>query len=300
MRMAYLILAHDAPGQLAALIERLVPEGSPDVAIVHADARSALWLRLREELPSDTDALRLIRDPVAVRWGHWSLVAATLKLIEAALAAGCDQAHLMSGADWPAVPRDGILADIAREPDACRIEAIAGVQGERMQTWRLDSRWLRLDPGRNPLAYPAAWRLRQVSEKLDRARDRLGLGRSQPWGEWRKGSQWWSLPAGMLEVLAADLRGLIASGRLAGTLCADEHAIQTIVAARYPGRLAPNRRFVCWSEDLSSPRLLVAQDLPAIAASGAWFMRKVSAEHDRFFLDPAGPGSFDSSGKDVA
>ncbi len=281
--MAFLILAHHDEVQLDAQLARLLPPGTPDIAIVHADRRSSLWHGLRFAPPGDPARVRLIADPVAVRWGHWSQVAAVLKLIEAALDAGCDYAHLISGADWPIASRDEMVADLSGAGvTSCRIEAFPGLQEDRMQTFRLDARWLQLDPVRDRLAYAATWELRRASRWLDLRR----RPRSRPWGSWRKGSTWWSLPVDALQLLARELPPLIASGRLNGTLCADEHAIQTIVAAHYPERrLAPNRRFLVWPEDRSSPRLLGAADWPHMLASGAWFARKVSLDHDPFFLD---------------
>jgi hypothetical protein len=279
MRMAYLILAHDGEAQLDALLCRLLPPGSPDIAIVHADRRSDLWRSLRTAPAGDRERVRLIADPVAVRWGHWSQVAAILRLIEAALDAGCDYAHLISGADWPVVAREDMAVALSTTP-LCHIEASVGLQEERMQGYRLDARWLQLDRARNRLAYAATWELRRVSRWIER----LSQPRSRPWGSWHKGSTWWSLPAEVLQLLAHELPPLIASGRLTGTLCADEHVIPTIVAAHFPDRLAENRRFIVWPEGHSSPRLLVAADQSAMLVSGAWFARKVSLGHDPFFL----------------
>lgn len=285
MRMAYLILAHDEGEQLARLIDRLVPPGSPDIAIVHADAGSALWPALRQRWPQDSESLRLVRDPVRVRWGHWSQVAATARLVEAAREAACDYAHFISGADWPCVPRGQMVAQLSAEaPPACFVEAVAGEQEDRMACRRLDTRWLRLDPKRDRLAYAATWELRRLSRWIDRAADTLGQPRSLPYGRWHKGSQWWSLPREAIALLASELPRLLASGRLKGTLCSDEHVVPTIIAAHFAGRLRPNHRFIDWSTGESSPRVLGAADRPAIEASGAWFMRKVSARHDDFFL----------------
>jgi hypothetical protein len=290
MRVAYLILAHDEPEQLARLIERLVPPGSGDVAIVHADAGSALWPLLKARWPKDTASLRLIRDPVRVRWGHWSQVAATALLVEAAHEADCDYAHFLSGADWPCVSRAQMVAELAAETlPACFVEAVPGEQEERMACRRLDTRWLRLSPERDRIAYTVTWELRRLSRWIDGAAGAIGLHRSLPYGRWHKGSQWWTLPREAIALLAGELPRLLASGRLTGTLCSDEHVVPTIMATHFAGRLRPNHRYIDWSAGQSSPRLLDASDLPAIEASGAWFMRKVSARHDDFFLQAAPP-----------
>ena len=82
---------------------------------------------------------------------------------------------------------------------------------------------------------------------------------------------------------ARDLAMLDEGGRLKGTVCADEHAVPTSLALRHAGRLQPNRRFIAFPPGQSSPRTLTAADLPAIRASGAWFIRKVDAAVDPFF-----------------
>ena len=107
-----------------------------------------------------------------------------------------------------------------------------------MQTHRLDARWLRLDPAKDRMAYTATWELRRLSGWLDR----ICPSRPRPWGAWRKGSQWWTLPLDALTLLGAELPRLRRSGRLSGTVCADEHVIQTLIAAHFPERLAPARR----------------------------------------------------------
>jgi hypothetical protein len=111
----------------------------------------------------------------------------------------------------------------------------------------------------------------------------MGLKRSRPLGPWHKGSCWWSLPAAALKTCSADLAELVGSGRLRGTVCADEHALPTSLALRQSHNLQPNRRFIVVPDGASSPRVLTGADLPAIRASGDWFVRKVDLRVDPFF-----------------
>ena len=294
MRMAYLIMAHGDAAQLDMLVERLVPAGSADVAIIHADARSDLWQALRGR--EDGERVRIVRDPVACLWGHKSQVEAIFKLIDAALACDVDYAHLISGVDWPVAARSGIIADLSGPgPLPCCLEAIPGFVEFRMQTYRFDTRWLRLDLERERLAYALTWQLRRASGWLDALRIRSGRERSRPFGQWHKGSTWWSLPRDVLEAIACELPPLVAAGRLDGTQCADEHLIQSFVATRYRERLRDYRRFIVFPEGSSSPRLLAEADRAGITASGAWFARKVSLGHDPFFLDFPADGPVQSA-----
>ena len=284
MRMAWMIMAHNDRAGLEALVAALLPPGTPDVVIVHADAASDLWRDLQAHPLSADPRVIVLDNPVRVRWGHRSIVEVQRLLIEAALAAGVDHAHLLSGACWPVASRETIVADIvAAPPGTCFAEAVAGEQAERMQDYRFDTRWLRLDPARDRLAYAATWELRRLARWAGALRRALGRQRSQPLGPWHKGSGWWSLPAAALATTASDLAMLEDTGRLKGTVCADEHAVPTSLALRHPGSLRGNRRFIAFPSGQSSPRILTAADLPAIRASGAWFVRKVDAAIDSFF-----------------
>lgn len=280
MKIACLILAHDKPRQLEKLAEAVLAENPSDMAIIHIDRGSALWGE-RDKLILPAKA-RILADPVEVRWGHWSQVAATHLLIREALASGCDAAHLVSGADWPIAPRDRVAAELAQ--GKCHIEAAPSWLEERMQTYRLDTKWL-YPMDRGALVSQALWELRRLARYGDRLRSALGLRRSEPCGKWLYGSSWWSLPRDVLETVEHELGKLIASGRLEGTVCSDEHALPTIVGHRFAARLAPHRRFILWPEDVgvSSPRTLTRQDCAEIESSDAWFARKFDARIDDFF-----------------
>lgn len=284
MQMVYMVLAHDGRAQLDALVERLAPEGSSDKVIIHADRRSKLWRSLRDNPPSDPERVQVIANPVAARWGHRSLLSAICLLIERAIELRCDYAHLISGADWPVVSRQEILRELeGSDLPRCYIEAEHQREADRMQGLRIDARWLRLDPERDRLALKAKPLVVRFSQWLD-AKRRLVGDRPRPWGEWFKGETWWSLPNEALHVVAAELRKAIASGRLIGTYVSEEHVIQTIVAAKFPDRLADCRRYIDWTGCHESPRLLDRGDQTAIAKSGAWFARKFALTHDDFFL----------------
>ena len=279
MKIACLILAHDKPRQLERLARAVL--GDPrDQAIIHIDRKSALW-RERDSLTLPANA-RIVADPTEVRWGHWSQVAATHLLVREALDSGCDAAHLISGADWPVAPREAVAAELAQ--GKCHIEAEHCWLEARMQTYRLDTKWL-YPMDRGPLANQALWELRRLARAGDRLRRVLGRRRPEPYGKWLYGSSWWSLPRGVLETVEAELGRLLASGRLAGTVCADEHAIPTIVGHFFADRLAPNRRFILWPDnvDISNPLVLTGEHRPRIEASSAWFARKFDADDDDFF-----------------
>ncbi|QGN53860.1 beta-1,6-N-acetylglucosaminyltransferase [Novosphingobium sp. Gsoil 351] len=274
MRIATLIMAHEAPEQLRSLAERMLREDAGDRVIVHLDAKSALWADGWGDVLRELTKIEVVPRPVAVRWGHVSQVAAIRVLLRAALAGPCDLLHLVSGLDWPVASRDEIAA---RAADAeCFIEAVPHLQSERMDAFRLDARWLRPNPD-NFGAWHAAQALRRLSSLVPRRR-------SHPWGPWHKGSTWWSLPRDVAEVVFCELDAALRNHRLVGTVCADEHVIPTIVASRFASRIASNRRFIRWQPGAASPAVLGADDCAKARASGAWFARKLSLADDPFFL----------------
>ncbi|MGH6997196.1 MAG: beta-1,6-N-acetylglucosaminyltransferase [Phenylobacterium sp.] len=285
MRMIYMVLAHEGRPQVEALVERLAPRGSLDRVIIHADRRSDLWRSLRDNPPGDPDHVELIEKPVACRWGHRSLISAIALLVDRAIELECDYAHLISGSDWPVASRQDILRELeSSQLPLCYIEAEYGREEDRMQGFRIDARWLRPDPHRERLAFKLKPQIVRLSRWLNGARSRVLGDRSRPWGRWFKGETWWSLPGDALRVVAAELYGVTASGRLRGTYVCEEHVVQTIVAAKFPDRLAGYRRYIDWVEGDDSPRVLGRGDQKAIAESGAWFARKFALGHDDFFL----------------
>lgn len=95
--IAYLILAHTDPAHLRRLTERL--RGDSQV-FVHVDAKSDIepFMQLRWG-----DHVHFVERRVSVRWAGYSMIEATLVLVEAALERAGDFCHavLLSGLDYP-------------------------------------------------------------------------------------------------------------------------------------------------------------------------------------------------------
>lgn len=272
-RELFLIQAHEDAGQLRALVERLIPASSQDRAIIHIDARSALWRETRGRFLADLPQVEVIARPIPVFWAHHSQVRVGLKLLEAAITTRFDVAHLLSGQDWPVVDKATRLRGF---DGRAYIEAEPDIQTERMNAYCLTARYARHRPNFLP------WRLERLLEGLGH---RLPHRRDPAEGPWHWGSQWWSLPADLCHALVPRVRQLLGSGRLAATLCADEYVIPTLLAHGFADRLAgTNRRAIFWDGDIS-PRTLTAADWRDVVNSGAWFARKVSRKVDPFFLD---------------
>ena len=288
MKFAYLIAAHDKGDQLERLLDRLLPPTTPDFAVVHLDAKSALWRDQRERFARHRSGrVTVVPDPVKVHWGHHSQVVAMLKLLVPALERGFDLAHHISGADWPVATRAQIIADLPANGPIPAFAAVLGPdQSERMDLyWHGDRLSGRLPPGalRDSLRYYHG-RLMQAAVRWQR---RHGIRRRQSLGApWSKGWSWWSLPVDIAEDVAAKTAALLRQGRLRFTTCCDEHVVPSILATGHAQRLADYRRFVKWPEPTAwNPLVLTGEHLPEIRSSGAWFARKLALDHDRFFLD---------------
>ena len=276
MSFVYLIAAHDRPAQLAALVDRLLPPGTPDRVVLHLDRRSALWREQRGRFAAHPSGrVELIARPVAVRWGHRSQLAATRLMLDAALARPFALAHHLSGTDWPLVSRARIAAEVAARPETVWATVLGHEQEERMQRWWWDERALaaRLPPA---WSEQVEWTTGQLQRRAHRWADRFPGARARPLGRWRKGWSWWSLPPDAARALADGIAALQASGRLRGTTCADEHVSPTLLHRDFADRLADYRRYVRWPEGAAnSPVFLSPGEARDAMASGAWFARKV-------------------------
>ena len=285
MRFAYLILAHDAFDQLELLCARLLRDGEEDRVFIHIDAKAAaprhFLARLEPELAS---RVTMLSNRIAVYWGHQSQCQATLRLLEASLGHQADFFHLLSGRDWPLVPRERIVADIeAAPPGTCFIDIDGPQDAERMDGYALGDRRLAPTRATNALLWRYDRLVHKLSGLVEGMQRRRGRARGQPFGPWVKGSQWWSLPREAAQLARDGLAALAEEQRLRFTRCSDEHAVQTILFnSDFRDRLQANRRLIVWPQGADSPIRLGPREVAA--ARGCWFGRKFAIEEDRFFL----------------
>lgn len=103
MKIAYLILAHNNPLHLTRLIASLQAEHTH--IFLHIDKKSNGFIHL-----PDKNNITLIKNTVPVNWGGFSIVQATLNLLQEATASGeYDYFILLSGADYPVRSNVSIL-----------------------------------------------------------------------------------------------------------------------------------------------------------------------------------------------
>ncbi|SNS21100.1 DUF5928 domain-containing protein [Tropicimonas sediminicola] len=197
VQIAYILLCHKDPDAVVAQARRLTAAG--DCVSIHFDARAprALDAAIRTELddnPNVTFAARRYK----CGWGEWSLVAATLEAVRAAVAAFPQASHfyMLSGDCLPVKSAEYTHAFLAAE-DVDYIESVDFHDGGWIKTGfreeRLIYRHLFNERKRKRLFYASL-----------EVQKRLGLTREVPPDlQVMIGSQWWCLRRSTIEAVLA-------------------------------------------------------------------------------------------------
>jgi hypothetical protein len=266
MRQVILIHAHKDIGQLNALVAQLLDDDF--LIYVNVDASSAI------DVAGLHPAARLVRPRIAIRWGDFSQVEATLHSMRQVVAeAGAfDKLLFISAQDAPLLPNRRLKIELAALAGRELLDCVAvGPQGwpcaERYQYFHRDG-------GGAPavLACRAANRIM----RLGGLRRRMVNG-WQPWG----GSSWWALSRECVAAIVARVRKDPAILRFFRSVsCPDELFFQTLVMnSPFGARVVPdNFRHIQWSgAGARNPKVLDEGDFAAISASRAHFCRKLDA-----------------------
>lgn len=197
--IAFLLLCHKEPEAVIAQVRALVAAG--DRVVVHHDANAPALdhERLRAALAPLPGVVFTPRRH-ACGWGDWSLVAATLTLLRAALREfpGATHFYLLSGDCRPIKSAAHVHAALVADP-ADHIESVDFFTSGWIRTGMREERlvyrhWF--NERRHPRLFYAALALQR----------RLGLRRRLPRGlEVMIGSQWWCLRRATAEAVLAFL-----------------------------------------------------------------------------------------------
>jgi hypothetical protein len=288
--IAYLILAHTAPEQVARLVGRI--SDPQDAVIVHVDRRS-------DVRPFEAAFARLPSPPILtprrtpVHWAGYGIVAATLILLRTALAQPRTFSHLVliSGADYPIRSTAEVQAFFAAHPGESFMSWSAGdhpapVSDEerhgnadwywsgdvyRLTSWTISVRGRRWQFPSERVPY-------QIPRRLPR-------GLRTPY----QGSAWWNLTPQAAEYCVRFLRrrpDVAAYFRF--VLMPDENFFQMILlAGGSPLRetiVNEDLRYMHWAGN--SPPTLTPADVPDMLASRKLFARKLDLA--------AEPGTYDA------
>jgi hypothetical protein len=282
LQVAYLILAHKNPAQLARLVRRL---NAPGVAFfVHIDLRSPLAgfqeeLRLIPNAEIPNANIHWV-ERVAAKWGRFGLVQATLNCLETSFAhtPGIDRFVLISGQDYPLRS----ATDIVRFWQAAPLTTFMEYFSLPTEQWHKGG----LDRVETlGLSFPGGHLVRHLIRIFYRRRLPLGL---KPFA----GSQWWSMSRSHAERVMEFVRRHPGYVRFHHwSLVPDEMFFQIILLNAgdeiKKHIVGDHLRYVVWESPRTyHPNVLGTVDLEAIMASNQLFARKFDTAIDAEILDP--------------
>lgn len=268
MKIAYLILAHNNPSHLQCLIDAI---SSPSAAcFIHIDKKSTL----NDFHPLANEKVLFSARQVAIDWGDFSMVEATLILMRQALAdpRRFDRFVLLSGADYPLRSASSIETFFSEHPAAEFINLVRmPALEERKPMNRLTDFVIR------PQAPSSVRFLRKVQRKLGisaalrpRAYQRI-VGHLEPYA----GDQWWALSREacqyILEFVQKEKRII---NFFKNTFCPDEMFFQIILGnSPFASRIQRNVTYVDWGEDITAehPAWIREEHLDALFGSNLRF-----------------------------
>ena len=270
--IAYLVLAHQHPGQLSRLVKQL---RSPAADIfVHVDAKVPIEPFLRAAGPD----VHFTSTRIPVYWADYSQIRAVLLLIEAALAAPrkYDYLVLLSGVDYPLRSAAEIEDFFAQNKGSEFINWVAMPSAAASKPLsRLTDYHGR--PGLPGRLLSKARRLLIKLHFMPSARDcKAYLGETAPYA----GSTWWALTRDACQYIQTF------AGRnprfmkfFENTSSPDEMVFQTILAnSPFRSRMRRNLTYADWSDGAASPSAIGERHL---ALFGARPMDEAKSEERR-------------------
>ena len=194
-QIAFILLCHKDPEGIIAQALRLTATG--DCLAIHFDARAAPadFARIRQAL-SGNPAITFARRRVKCGWGEWSLVAATLEALKAAVTdfPGATHFYMLSGDCMPIKTAEHVHA-LLEADEADHIESFDFHTSDWIKTGLKEERLIYRHWFNE--RHTKAWFYRSMQ-----LQKRLGLARKVPEGlQIRIGSQWWCLRRRTVEAL---------------------------------------------------------------------------------------------------
>lgn len=311
-KVLYLVLAHGNPEQLLRLVKALRTGSSRSPILIHHDFHHSGY-PFDPEVFERFENTRVLRDPVAVEWGGFSLVQAILHGMDRALAGDVkfDWLVLLSGQDYPIQPIDrieGFLQDTDRDGflEYFPADNPPEVPSEFGLRWLKTTGIQRYYYQYRPLPPATPKLVKSLLFHLDRLTQwqpfiRFSIARSEVFYGTRSlrfpfdktfrcyaGSSWFTLSRDCVLYLVEFARknpALVEYYRR--TLHPDESFFQTaLINARKFNLVNDNRRFIQWHPSRTAhPSILQIADLDRLLASGKHFARKFDREVDGQILD---------------
>lgn len=273
-KIAYLLLCHKDPDAVIAQARRLTAMG--DFVSIHFDRRASAadFERIRSDL-KDNPGVAFAKERLKCGWGAWSLVAATLAALEAAVESFSRATHfyLLSGDCMP-IKSAAHCRDFLGQTSSDYIEGHDFFDSDWIKTGFKEERLIY----RHPFNERTQKRLFYLAYE---AQKRLGVTRSVP-SDLRVmiGSQWWCLRRSTVEAVLAfcrDRRDVMRFFRT--TWIPDETFFQTLVYHLVPRAEISNRTptFLIFS-DYGMPLNFYNDHFDLLLGQNYLFARKISPE----------------------
>ncbi len=291
MNIAYIIMAHKNPGQIARLVRRL--DGPGVTFAIHVDrTKPPVFSRVQAELADMPNVIFARR--VAVTWGAYSILHGILNGVVALCEAGADfdYAALLSGQDYPLRPH----ADISAWLEAHHGQEFMECRPFPRDDWLPDGGYDRVERfhvylGRRRISFPPRGTSGPGGLVSRLLTPLLGGKRTFPAGyDLYGGSTWWCLSHRAVQYIRTFMstpEGHRLLNFFKTAQLADEILIHTVLGnSRFGGHVAEDYPwFIDWSENRGSPPVLTLDRFDELAASDALFARKFDVNVDRAVLD---------------
>ncbi|EAQ01652.1 epsK domain protein [Pseudooceanicola batsensis HTCC2597] len=272
--IAYILLCHRDPEAIVAQAERLTAAG--DCVSIHFDARAGAGdFRMIRESLAGNDRVTFARRRIRCGWGEWSLVAATMQAVEAALEDFPRATHFyMLSGDCVPIKTAEFAHEFLDRNEADYIESF--------DFFRSD--WIRTGIKEERLIYRHYLNERQhhwLFYQSIAMQRRLGLRRRIPADlQVQIGSQWWCLRRRTIEAVMAFARRRRDVVRFFSTTwIPDETFFQTLVRHLVPGTEIRSRTltFLMFT-DYGMPVTFHNDHYDLLLGQDFLFARKVSPE----------------------
>lgn len=260
MSIAYLILAHNNPCHFRQLLCALASPTSE--FFVHIDKKTKV--DFTHELSADV--VHFVTNRIEVHWGDFSLVEATLALINQALhnPRNFDRIVLLSGADYPVRSASYIETFFKTYCDTEFINVVKmPSEAAGKPLYRLTLYWHNAN---ETLIKSATRRLLCKLRLIPRERNfKKALSGLTPYA----GSQWWALTRGACEYIE---QFCSANPKIVNffrnTLVPDEMFFQTVIGnSPFKEKLRRNLTFTDWSAGGPNPALLSDEHVDTFASA---------------------------------
>ncbi len=273
-RIAFILLTHKDPKGVIAQARRLTELG--DFVSIHFDARAsqADYDAIRTAL-QDTPGVTFARKRLKCGWGEWSLVAATLLAVRAAVDAFPQATHFyMLSGDCMPIKSSGYAHDFLDRTDCDYIENFDFFESDWIKTGFKEERLIYrhwFNERTQPRRFYASYNLQK----------RLGLTRPVPADiQVMIGSQWWCLRRQTVEKLLefCDTRREVVRF-FATSWIPDETFFQTIVPHLVPKKeIRPRTLTFLMFTDYGMPVTFYNDHHDLLLGQDFLFARKISAE----------------------